>query len=515
MGVIMMNRMLRYGGLLAILVFAGCDALRSGTEKGLREFIAASNDLSDTLDSVRDPQTAEASLAVLDEKYSRYCAAVQRLPELDFQAKASKTTVEEIGRNIASANERLKNEYPRLKGLRGLPPRFWEIVTVRNLEMVVALEATPLLAGNQLPKATVDFMRETCAISIARCGYGQIVQVEFANLTPVQTQAAFDKLLKLAPGATLYHAGDGVVREAILGPVKDFRAFVAGVDFGTVVYDDEPRRALTINVDGRKLGGQVHPIARVNADVEESNPAAEARRAQAREFQRVAEQQRKKFSEEQAAREKERRGPDPSDPDYYEKLADRLASSNFMYRREAMDVLLNTDPSQVTSAEARKKIARTFKQLAEDDSSFDRKKAIHGLVIWGGKYSVPILLKMLDRGHPFGEDEIIRALGELKDPQAAPALAARLSHFSLHQAAFDALTDIGSGAEDAVREVGMTDDPKICMTAITLLGNIGTIKSIPFLDRAQGSRNRAVRLAARSAAQKINVRTLQAKKNKS
>ncbi len=49
------------------------------------------------------------------------------------------------------------------------------------------------------------------------------------------------------------------------------------------------------------------------------------------------------------------------------------------------------------------------------------------------------------------------------------------------------------------------------MSALTLLGNVGTTKSIAVMELAESSRNHAVRVVARSAVQKINVRQRQSK----
>ena len=279
-----------------------------------------------------------------------------------------------------------------------------------------------------------------------------------------------------------------------------------------MTYEDEARRAVKIEVDRRKLAH------RANSDAEEAllakqeqHEAAEKAKQAAEDSRARAELQRKKLEEEREARAKEAKGPDPSDPDYYDKLADRMTSDNSLYRTKAVNVLVNTDPASVSSAAAKKKIARAFKQLAEGDIAGDRRKAIKGLALWGGKFSVPILLKMLDGRNTAYEEEVLKALGDLKDPQAAPAMAARLGNVRFHQIAFNALNDMGSGAEDALLEVGPSNDATICISAITLLGNVGTAKSIAFLQRAQSTINPAVRTAARSAMQKINARKRQEK----
>ncbi len=132
----------------------------------------------------------------------------------------------------------------------------------------------------------------------------------------------------------------------------------------------------------------------------------------------------KKAAEEEAALERERTGPDPNDPEYLQKLADRMLSDNSAYRSEAVEALLKAVPA-TASPEAKKKVARAFKSLAEDDRSSMHDEAIRGLVKWAGKYSIPVLLTMLKGRHSPDEERVIKALADLTDARAAPALAAQ------------------------------------------------------------------------------------------
>jgi HEAT repeat protein len=196
-------------------------------------------------------------------------------------------------------------------------------------------------------------------------------------------------------------------------------------------------------------------------------------------------------------------------------MADHLVSGDHWKKDKAIEVLLVATPADVPSEETRKKIARGFKKLAENNSPFDKEKAVKGLVIWGGKYSTPILMKMLGDRHGSADKEIIDALGELKDPQAAEVLAGKLGDFFVHESAYNALKEMGEGAEDALIAVGPSNDPKVCVSAITLLGDSGTEKSLPFLRDAQTSRNPDVRNASKTAIKKIIARKNKAKTSKS
>ena len=79
----------------------------------------------------------------------------------------------------------------------------------------------------------------------------------------------------------------------------------------------------------------------------------------------------------------------------------------------------------------------------------------------------------------------------MKDPQAAPALAARIADHRYSQLACDALRAMGPAAEDALIAVAETPDPQVCLTAIVLLGDVGTEKCFKVMHKADASRNRA------------------------
>ncbi len=272
---------------------------------------------------------------------------------------------------------------------------------------------------------------------------------------------------------------------------------------GTVTYEDQARGAVEIQVNWHMLtNGRAEALRKARLARQE-NPAQPGKKEPARTEEQQA--RMKEMQERMAARMREFNGPDPGDPAYLEKMADRMSSENLGYKNQAIDALLKADPASA-SPEAKKKVARAFKALAEDNDTFDRQKAVRGLVKWAGTYSVPILLKMLNSGNPFDEEAVLRALAELKDARGASALAKRLKDFRLKEVARDGLVAMGSGAEDAVLALANTDDADLYNTVIALLGDVGTEKCLDVLRQAQTSRDRKVRFASMAAVAKVNRR---------
>lgn len=262
-------------------------------------------------------------------------------------------------------------------------------------------------------------------------------------------------------------------------------------------------------------GNQPHRVApdgRPNLNPEglqaEARQNAQQQR-QEREADRIRREQEQKSRErERLARERERKGPDPSDPQYYDKLVERMLSADSMHRKDAVEKLLRAEPSQVPSAETRKKIARAFRQLAQEEHNrFERADAVKGLVHWGGKFCVPILLDMLDEEHSSEKTEVYKALGELGDVRAAAPVASRLANRSEHDMAYRCLKKMGAIAEDAVIDMVLSPDPKTCVSAVEILGEIGTKKSLSILRIASGqSVNPYVRFAARRSIKSVIAR---------
>jgi hypothetical protein len=268
--------------------------------------------------------------------------------------------------------------------------------------------------------------------------------------------------------------------------------------------------ALHGNANQGNPGAQPNAAAPAQPAHTESPEEIERQRRQSEADRIQREQEEKAREQERLAREREERGPDPGDPQYYEKLAERMLSANSAYRRDAMQKLLRTDRSQVESAETRKKIARAFRQVAQEgQDGFERDEAVKGLVRWAGKYSVPTLLAMLDENHSHENAEVYKALGDLQDRRAAAPVAHRLADHSERSMASKCLRRMGAIAEDAVLDVLSSPDTKTRVSAIEVLSEIGTRKSLPPLRTALRNRNARLRFAANQAIQSIVSRSRQ------
>lgn len=500
----------RYAAVLFVIVLTGsltgCGALDPEPLKTYREIPRAFNDMADTLETVRDAESARAAAPDIEAGYARLVRLIERVPILYQKYKDTRInnqTLAQIDQDLDQAGPRVIMEMKRLNQTRGLPAEFWNVTRRGSADLLVVSIRCKPFGQEPAAKEATDYAYNSQAL-LNKHGCGKVVGVDMTNLPSNLAQQACDRIGDAAPGATLYHLSAGKTHSVMLGPVDDFQTIVDAIDFGTITYQDKARMSLIVEVDRRKLG------ARFNSDEEEWQLREKERQLRKEESRQFSEKIRKDLdaardqSEAEWARlKKERREPDPNDSDYYEQLAERVTSGHHFDRNKAINVLLNTRPEQVKSAETRKRIARAFKDMALE-KGFNQEPAIRGLVIWGGKYSVPVLIDMLaDRSTLFHRAAIFRALAELQDERAAAPVAAHLGDLVNHDAACTCLRRLGPLAEDALIDLAPSNNPSISLSAVQLLGEVGTGKCLELLKQAARSRNTHVKTAAKRSIEKI------------
>jgi hypothetical protein len=190
----------------------------------------------------------------------------------------------------------------------------------------------------------------------------------------------------------------------------------------------------------------------------------------------------------------------------YARLAQLLNSDDTFGKQEAASTFLRVRPSDVANPDTRKLIARGYRSLALDGRGGSQDDAIRGLVIWGGKHSVPVLVELMENEKLGISDEIFTALGNLKDPRGAEAVARSLGNFFNHDKAVSSLRKMGSAAEDVLIKAAPSSDPKVSLAAVLLLGDVGSEKSLVSLQKASSSKNREIKMAAREAIKRIRQR---------
>jgi hypothetical protein len=537
---------------ILILGLFGCGLPASEMQKTVSLINQEFDNIADTMQSIQDADSANAAAGKLDKQYAELTNLFKTLLEL-MNNKPDDNLNDSTFATIQKNYARIIKECDRIDNIKGLPVNLCPINRKRVYELCITVFELQQFSENNRHKVNKEYF-DILKRSLQQYGYEKLVKIQLANLTPGLMLNVYHKLHEVAPSLQAFLMPMGDMHLLFVEPVPDFKKFLATFDIGAVTFKDELQQCIKIEVDRRKLG------ARANTDAEEeellseeiqkkgevlrqqfdavSARAKQEMAANVKDFQADAnmrfenvqrgmkeqqdrmEQFRQKFKDDTAAkrlglteRNQDVKDPDSNDPDYYEKLAERLSSDNLIEQNEAISILVRTRPDQVASADTRKKIARAFKELAENDSIGQQQKAVKGLAIWGGKFSVPILLKLLRESNPLLQKDVIKALGELKDPKSAAPLVDLLSDFQLHDAAYNALQDMGSAAEDALIEATRSQSPEVIVAAITLLGEVGSDKSLKALRALQSSRNLQIRTAMKTAMAKVVARQKESKES--
>ena len=502
-GISFMKRTLPIGPLslvLLVALFSGCGSREPLIT--LQKLIDTSNEISKDLESVHDAPSAMAVTTNLDHNFQLMNELVAKIPELERKykdRKFPKITIENITRNSKNAEKRFTAQIERMRTLRGLPIEFWRVLRIRALE--TAHTSLSNAHAPELGQEAQVFLEDTIR-SLKQHGHDKTILLEFTNLPFHLQEKMINHLQALAPDATIKVLSVPGITDILISPVDDYEAFRTALDLGTITFEDASQRRLEIQVDRRKLG------ARANSDEEEDRLVAEEERRKREEESKAFEEKQRKFQEQIAKKLEEQREPDSNDPEYYEKLAERMLSENVFIRGNALAALIKADPSQVESAETRKTIARNFRKLALDSQHHEQDKCIKGLVVWAGKYSVPVLIEMLENDMvSFGNRTLLyKTLGDLKDPRAVEPVAKRLTNFSDQRDAFECLRRIGPPSEDALLQAIPLFDYHTRIKLLEILADCGTSKSYRFLRQCQKDRNPQIRDLAKRTKNAIRKR---------
>jgi len=182
--------------------------------------------------------------------------------------------------------------------------------------------------------------------------------------------------------------------------------------------------------------------------------------------------------------------PEPADPlESYKRSVSDFLSDNYGRQKDGLEQLLRITPNDVSSPDMRKEIARAFKQVAFNENRYtsDREKAVEGMAVWGGNYSVPLLLELLNAEDSSVREACYRMLAKLRDPRAIEPVARNLCKEPFgDDEALQCLGAFGSDAEEAILK-NFPKWPALIDRTLDYLKKHGTEKSLTFLKSMKGS----------------------------
>ncbi len=134
--------------------------------------------------------------------------------------------------------------------------------------------------------------------------------------------------------------------------------------------------------------------------------------------------------------------------------------------------------STPVDAKRRSEVARALNKGIPNANFFFQRDMVKVLETWGTAENVPPLVQRL-QANKTGNDDVIRVLGKLRDPNGVRAIVQSMSNNFNQGAAKAALKEIGPAAEPLVVEAMiMTNDNNVRRMYVNTLGESGTMQCI-------------------------------------
>ncbi|WP_152097788.1 hypothetical protein [Lacipirellula parvula] len=521
--------------LAMLMLLVGC-AQNEGV-KTANELLSSMQAVTALLKSVQDPASAQVAAPKLGPAYQQMIDALNKMVAYEQkhgQVRALKGTINNLEKNVATSRAEFTAECERIDSMKGLPAEFWEPMRLYNTKILFA----GLQAAGEVEAAATELISQMLAMYDS-IGVKNVVECGVTNVFPEDRAETIEKLRKLCgEGAQLIEFDDPDRPNAIMvmmGPVSDFDGMVKKIDFGQVTEQEKNRGEFELEVRFDP-DPQQYPAAPLVDDASQPmSPPPIA--AEAHAHAEAAHAEAMKQHDEAIARmrgEVARMGgdtshfdnmpdlrphlsggaldePDESDPDYHKKLAEALDGGDEFQKRRAMEKLLDVEPSSVADKEVRAKIARGFREVAFE-SPVHQKVAVEGLILWGGKHSVPLLIELMQKNSEMSvDDSVYDGLAKHPTPEGAEAVANRLTSFFDKAKAYACLKKMGPEAEEAVIEVAPIDDLEVNMFALEFFKDHGTKKCYAILQRARKSPNPQIQQAAMDAIREVRQREKEGK----
>ncbi len=186
---------------------------------------------------------------------------------------------------------------------------------------------------------------------------------------------------------------------------------------------------------------------------------------------------------------------------------EELRSPNSLRSLDALRWLADQTPMGL-----RPEVTRAINEVLSSRDARLRSAAVQALGVWGDADSVALLIKRLAIDDVPVRQQIVLALGKLKDEKGADAVAGQLGQSFMRREASDALVQMGQMAEKAVLRQVNHPDTAVREEACKILEAIGTRASLGVLMAAAAQkRDKKTAWAANEATQAILRRDAEAR----
>lgn len=179
-----------------------------------------------------------------------------------------------------------------------------------------------------------------------------------------------------------------------------------------------------------------------------------------------------------------------------------LDSKNHFTFRGAADRLAKAVPIEAR----REEVSTRLELLLKERDANTRTSGAKALKVWGTSKNVATLVAMLKDDNTFAKSAAFEALGGIKDPKGAEAVAALFPDFFARRPATDSLKAMGAMAEKPVLALLKHQDWRVRSEVCKLLAEIGTKESLADLKTALSDSNPLVPKEAEKAIKAIEER---------
>jgi HEAT repeat protein len=178
--------------------------------------------------------------------------------------------------------------------------------------------------------------------------------------------------------------------------------------------------------------------------------------------------------------------PKETDDEIINKAITDLDSEKSWDVRGALDRLTKVKPNQRQA-----EVTRKLHKLIKSDDGSVRLAAVNAMGFWGGSEDIPTITPLLEDKDSGIRGAARKALGRLRAPLALPLLIEEIGN---DHELYPIVAGYGEAAEDALLaglnttniERKWYNDTGWYGAALTILGNVGTRRSIPTLERLVG-----------------------------
>jgi hypothetical protein len=504
---------------------AGCGS-NPGVEAAQRT-VDALQGCVDLLKSVSDDASARVAANQITPVFGELIEALEAsiaYEKANGMVRGSSGQINALQADLQRLQSELAQESGRIDDQAGLPAEFWTPYRRESFRMLrVTLTAGGPGAAMTDP-ATVSAIEQLSALC-EQHGAERLIELTLVNDGGGDVQAAVQRLREIAgPDVQVVDfANPESPDEQLIGlsPVEDFDKFIASLDIGAVVDQEKARCEATVQLTSVAPPASLESPEATQLDSEFGRDGMAADESGTMTSNVDGSQQLlmlvaggMEFATKLSGFVPRGAPGEPMfyHPNYHAQLAEHLFDAQSPFHEKAVLTLLNVPPQKVADKQVRGRIAQGYRGIAFSEGSTHAASAVRGLVVWGGKYSAPLLVELLEKTSAGGaeiEAALYEGLGTLATPECAAAVVARLGSATSAPAASECLERMGTVAEEPLIAALPFESAEANLAAIKLLANCGTRKCNTILRMATKSENEDVATAALDAIRKIRDRDRQ------